>query len=508
MSSWDEHIARYPTKLILTQQEKDHLSAIFDESFAANVEGQRIIFARWGTDSLYSQGVGRSWRSLDDDSIFYPEIIRKGFPNEEFLERINIYRGTGIYQGKEIKWDKNRFQWSYLNNRTVHFNNSATSSAEHSSPDSPAEDDTARVEEILQRTETTVTSAIQKLKTPSNPPSRPGTPSSRPKTPAGPSSLQTSSVSGRTQSTSTAQPTGLLPTPPVSKGKAPAVSRFATSAFQAPGPAPPPLPVAPPPPPGPNPPNPPAAMAQQNQPPRPVGNPPEPYDGTPNKATPFWNTLASYYDMNQDCFANESRRVAAALTHFKAGSPARDWASNRMATALTQNPATYGTWATFTSDFEKQFIPPQTQMESIGKLHNLPIGNREFNEWYQEWSLHARHANIDEPTRMFAFQRNLNVGLHQKIVQISPQPNTLAGLVEKARELDWTWRIYNVPRTSTPSQGFRPQNSHIREIKEDTTIEINATQRGHGNFRGCGRGRGRLSPEECKRRFDNNLCLY
>src|SRR5260221_10668830 len=114
MSSWDEHIARYPTKLILTQAEKDHLSAICDESFAANVDGRHILFARWGTDSLYSQGVGRSWRSLDDDSIFYPEIIRKGFPNEEFLERIDIYKGTGTYQRKEIKWDKNRFQWSYL----------------------------------------------------------------------------------------------------------------------------------------------------------------------------------------------------------------------------------------------------------------------------------------------------------------------------------------------------------------------------------------------------------
>src|SRR5260221_5870335 len=103
MSSWNEHIARYPTKLILTQPEKDHLSVLFDESFAANVDGHRVLFAHWGTDSLYSQGVGRSWRSLDDNSIFYPEIIRKGFPNEEFLEKIDIYKGTGIYQGKEIR---------------------------------------------------------------------------------------------------------------------------------------------------------------------------------------------------------------------------------------------------------------------------------------------------------------------------------------------------------------------------------------------------------------------
>src|SRR5260221_10896918 len=190
MSSWDEHLARYPTKLRLTTQEQGHLSVLFQESFVANVEGKCIIFARWNADSLYSQGVGRSWRSLDDDSIFYPEIIRTGFPNEKLLQTIDVYKGTGTYQGKEIQWDKNHFQWSYLNNRMVHFNNSATSSAEHSSPDSPAEDDTAKAEELLQRTESTVTSAIQKLQTPSNPASRHVTPLSR----SGTSSLQTRSV--------------------------------------------------------------------------------------------------------------------------------------------------------------------------------------------------------------------------------------------------------------------------------------------------------------------------
>src|SRR5260221_4877638 len=146
-------------------------------------------------------------------------------------------------------------------------------------------------------------------------------------------------------------------------------------------------------------------------------------------------------------------------------------------------------------------------MESIGKMHNLPMGNQEFNEWFQEWSLHTRRANTDEPTKMYAFRRNLNQGLHQKIVSISPQPTTLAGLVEKARELDRNWHIYNTP-CSTPSWGFRPQNPHIREIKEDVTIEINVTNRGHSSFRGHGRGRGRLSPEEYKQQFDNQLCLY
>src|SRR5882672_1470488 len=500
MSTWQEHLNRYPTKLRLTEEELRHTSILFEEHFATNLDGKRLLFARWGTDSLYSQGVGHRWYSLDDNSVFSKEIIQRGFPNYDQIETLDPFTGTGTYQGKAIKWDKGRYCWLYLNNRTVHFNDSATSSV--SSPGSPAEEeDTAKVEALLQRAETTVTTAIQKLQAPS---SRPGTPSRRP----GTSSIQTGSVSRTTQSTSTAQPAGSLPTPPVSKGKAPAVPRFAASAFQAPGPAPPPLPAAPPPP-GPNPPNPPAAqaMAQQNQPPRPVGNPPEPYDGTPNKATPFWNTLASYYDMNRDCYTTESKCVAAALTHFKAGSQAGDWASDHMATALRNNPADYGTWDAFKDAFKEQFIPPQTQAESIGKLHNLPMGNREFNDWYQEWSMNACRANVDDVTKMYTFRRNLNQGLHQKIIAIAPQPDTLEGLVQKARELDQAWHVYNIPR-STPSRGFRPRNTRINEIKEDVATEINATQGCHGNFRGRGRGCGRLSEQERKRRFDNNLCLY
>jgi len=112
--------------------------------------------------------------------------------------------------------------------------------------------------------------------------------------------------------------------------------------------------------------------------------------------------------------------TAAALTHFKMGTSAGDWASDHLATTLGATPINYGIWADFKNKFKEQFIPPQTQVESIQKIHNLPMGNREFNEWYQDWSMHARRANVDKQTRMYAFRRNLNQSLHQKIVQMSP----------------------------------------------------------------------------------------
>ena len=130
-------------------------------------------------------------------------------------------------------------------------------------------------------------------------------------------------------------------------------------------------------------------MAQQQNNPRPIGNPPEPFDGSPKKATTFWNALDTYYAVNSDVFTDKGKRVAAALTHFKVGTPAGEWASDRMATAAAANPRTYGNWATLKADFEKRFIPPETRLENIQKMHHTKMGQREFNDWYQEWSTYA-----------------------------------------------------------------------------------------------------------------------
>jgi hypothetical protein len=109
---------------------------------------------------------------------------------------------------------------------------------------------------------------------------------------------------------------------------------------------------------------------------------PDAFDGSLAKAEPFWNALENYYTLNDTVYTNERQKVVAALTHFKMGTSARDWASDRLATALGATPITYGTWADFKTKFREQFIPAQIQVESIQKIHNLPMGNKEFNEWY------------------------------------------------------------------------------------------------------------------------------
>jgi Retrotransposon gag protein len=252
------------------------------------------------------------------------------------------------------------------------------------------------------------------------------------------------------------------------------------------------------PPPGGNPPPapPPAQAAPMAQaPPRPIGMAPDTFDRNPAKAEPFWNALKNYYTINNVVYADEGRKVAAALTHFKMRTSAGDWASDRLATALGATPINYSTWATFKDKFKEQFIPPQTQVESIQKIHNLPMENREFNEWYQDWSMHARRANVDKQTHMYAFRKNLNQSLHQKIIQMSPQPANMTALVQATRDLDKNWCMFaGPPRSGTC-------HPTIRVVDDKPTLEINA-------FQGKPKKQGKLTPEECKHRMDNNLCLY
>jgi hypothetical protein len=57
-----------------------------------------------------------------------------------------------------------------------------------------------------------------------------------------------------------------------------------------------------------------------------LGMPPEPYDGSAMKAENFLSALQSFYYLNGNLYSNNSKKVAAALSHFKVGTPAGEWA--------------------------------------------------------------------------------------------------------------------------------------------------------------------------------------
>jgi hypothetical protein len=86
-----------------------------------------------------------------------------------------------------------------------------------------------------------------------------------------------------------------------------------------------------------------------NPPPNPLpkvlGSAPESFDGKGEKAEGFWSSLENYYYLNAEHFTDTNKKIASALTYFKQGTPAGDWARERQKAALAAHPADFGAWA-------------------------------------------------------------------------------------------------------------------------------------------------------------------
>jgi len=404
MSHWEITYNQYPTKLKPTTEDARNIPVVFADWFITHDKGDRVRFAQFGDEGVWNVDPDGPWVYLKTNLTVPHEVLENALPYTNHLADLDIYTGLATYNGKNVAWHRPTQTWKYRNNRTVHFNqtptegtNSALNSEEEvkSSEESEQDEDTAQVEDLLRQTETTVTSAIQKLSSRAGTPEPMSSPLPKASPLPGKSKLSTTEVSQTI-------------TPPVSKGKAPAppptrtstsssslrpTKTVAVSSTTKPSVPPsrnpkgttPPTKLnpsastsnLPPRPPGGNPPAPPQAapMAQPNPPPHILGTAPEPYNGKGDAAIPFWNALENYFTVNATTFDTDAKKVSSALTYFKQGTQAGDWASDHIATILAGNPVNYGTWDDFRDAFRAQFVPPETQNEAIQNIHNTPQRN-------------------------------------------------------------------------------------------------------------------------------------
>jgi len=190
MNLWEQCKSQFATKFLLTKEEQEHILAVYYDAFAANDKGNRVLFRAFSTHATYSEGPGHSWRYLDNREKVTTSVLAVPFPHKDQIEEFDAFQGTALYQDRFIKWHQSKNKWIYLNYQTVHFESPSTSDTEdhaktasEGSDDDQSEeemeqiilketdkDDTTQVESLLQRAESTVTSAIQKLQT------RPSTP--------------------------------------------------------------------------------------------------------------------------------------------------------------------------------------------------------------------------------------------------------------------------------------------------------------------------------------------
>ncbi len=147
-------------------------------------------------------------------------------------------------------------------------------------------------------------------------------------------------------------------------------------------------------------------------------------------------------------FTTDSKKVSSALMHFHIGTTASEWAQDCQKPALNQTPVDFRTWATFKTAFEKHFVPVITTDLAQQHMFNMKQGPHQFNEWYQEWSTFATHSGANEDTQIYAFKHNLNNGIHQNLLGVSPTTTTLANLV--IQSLWIRSHLWNLPKLEPP----------------------------------------------------------
>ena len=174
MSQWEQIQNHYPTQHPLTEEEQLHTPLCFTEVFAAYKFGTQTLFALFDSTPVWTEQPNTGWRYSHDNSKVTQGHVLTWFLHYEDLTALDPYRGVASFQDKAVYWHYDQKAWKYLNHCTVHFNGSEASEAEPTQEESEEgsseeENDTLQVDALLESTERSISSALQKVTFPETP---------------------------------------------------------------------------------------------------------------------------------------------------------------------------------------------------------------------------------------------------------------------------------------------------------------------------------------------------
>ena len=97
MSCWELVRQQYSTKYNLTEQETHHLAYTTKESFATNIKGEQILFARFRNEAIYSRGVAHTWKFEEDREIVNEAHFKATFVNYGLVNNLDYLTGTAEF---------------------------------------------------------------------------------------------------------------------------------------------------------------------------------------------------------------------------------------------------------------------------------------------------------------------------------------------------------------------------------------------------------------------------
>jgi hypothetical protein len=156
---------------------------------------------------------------------------------------------------------------------------------------------------------------------------------------------------------------------------------------------------------------------------------------------------------------------------------------------------------------QRTFGDPDERATARFKLQNLRQNNREFSDYYAEFSRLVAELGWDEAATMDALRNGLSLELHEKLVG-APPTTTMHEFVEQCQKLDSQLRALENLRKLRTNRGQVKTTTTATPTTSRPTPATQATTASSSKQTPAQGPRQKLSAQERATRLSEGRCLY
>jgi hypothetical protein len=217
---------------------------------------------------------------------------------------------------------------------------------------------------------------------------------------------------------------------------------------------------------------------------------PEKYDGKRHSFRQFINSVTMQFSVSPERFSSDQIKVSFVASLLRG--PALDWISPY----LEKKDAMLSSWEEFEKRFKAMFDDPHRAKTAVTKLTQLRQGRRPVVAYAAEFRRIVMDADFDNNAEVFWFRAGLSDAILDELTHTTAETD-LDKFIAQCILIDTRLREREVERRRRP---MVPSSSRAPVAPSPDAMVLDSTSSNERH--------GPISPEERKRRIENDLCLY
>jgi hypothetical protein len=163
-------------------------------------------------------------------------------------------------------------------------------------------------------------------------------------------------------------------------------------------------------------------------------SPPEVYDGSPDKAQSFLNSVSLYFDGRRSEFTTDAAKISFVASYMKQGM-AKAWIDQHMGddVAITDS---FSTWPIFLRAFKQEFNDPLASITARREIRALKQGSGKVADYTSKFNALIKQTGYEDITLKEIFEHGLTKAIQDKVYTLTHMPTTLKQWQEQARKFD------------------------------------------------------------------------